>query len=138
YRFKMLALSLGAVIAAPLAMRTVLAERPHLRSAALYSGVVMAVIVAYSYWYFLLHLTMWTRHFQPALYSGLGLLVYWGIWLYRIRLRPQAGIAQRLQLALILLLALQTVLVWRVPLLEPGTSFARGCTDLGGASCARP
>ena len=138
YRFKMLALSLGAVMAAPLAMRTVLAERPHLRSAALYSGVVMAVIVAYSYWYFLLHLTMWTRHFQPALYSGLGLLVYWGIWLYRIRLRPQAGIAQRLQLALILLLALQTVLVWRVPLLEPGTSFARGCTDLGGASCARP
>ena len=138
YRFKMLALSLGAVIAAPLAMRTVLAERPHLRSAALYSGVVMAVIVAYSYWYFLLHLTMWTRHFQPALYSGLGLLVYWGIWLYRIRLRPQVGIAQRLQLALILLLALQTVLVWRVPLLEPGTSFARGCTDLGGASCARP
>ena len=138
YRFKMLALSLGAVMAAPLAMRTVLAERPHLRSAALYSGVVMAVIVAYSYWYFLLHLTMWTRHFQPALYSGLGLLVYWGIWLYRIRLRPQVGIAQRLQLALILLLALQTVLVWRVPLLEPGTSFARGCTDLGGASCARP
>ena len=138
YRFKMLALSLGAVIAAPLAMRTVLAERPHLRSAALYSAVVMAVIVAYSYWYFLLHLTMWTRHFQPALYSGLGLLVYWGIWLYRIWLRPQAGIAQRLQLALILLLALQTVLVWRVPLLEPGTSFARGCTDLGGASCARP
>ena len=138
YRFKMLALSLGAVMAAPLAMRTVLAERSHLRSAALYSGVVMAVIVAYSYWYFLLHLTMWTRHFQPALYSGLGLLVYWGIWLYRIRLRPQAGIAQRLQLALILLLALQTVLVWRVPLLEPGTSFARGCTDLGGASCARP
>ena len=138
YRFKMLALSLGAVMAAPLAMRTVLAERPHLRSAALYSGVVMAVIVAYSYWYFLLHLTMWTRHFQPALYSGLGLLVYWGIWLYRIRLRPQVGIAQRLQLALILLLALQTVLVWRVPLLEPGISFARGCTDLGGASCARP
>ena len=138
YRFKMLALSLGAVMAAPLAMRTVLAERPHLRSAALYSGVVMAVIVAYSYWYFLLHLTMWTRHFQPALYSGLGLLVYWGIWLYRIRLRPQVGIAQRLQLALILLLALQTVLVWRVPLLEPGTSFARSCTDLGGASCARP
>ena len=138
YRFKMLALSLGAVIAAPLAMRTALAERPHLRSAALYSGVVMAVIVAYSYWYFLMHLTMWTRHFQPALYSGLGLLVYWGIWLYRIRLRPQAGIAQRLQLALILLLALQTVLVWRVPLLEPGTSFARSCTDLGGASCARP
>ena len=138
YRFKMLALSLGAVMAAPLAMRTVLAERSHLRSAALYSGVVMAVIVAYSYWYFLLHLTMWTRHFQPALYSGLGLLVYWGIWLYRIRLRPQAGIAQRLQLALILLLALQTVLVWRVPLLEPGISFARGCTDLGGASCARP
>ena len=137
YRFKMLALSLGAVIAAPLAMRTVLSARPHLRSAALYSGVVMAAIVAYSYWYFWLHLTMWTRHFQPALYSGLGLLVYWGIWLYRIRLRPQAGMAQRLQLALMLLLALQTVLVWQVPLLESGTSFARGCTDLASVSCSR-
>jgi hypothetical protein len=64
--------------------------------------------------------------------------VYWGSWLYRIRLQPQAGMARRLQLALILLLALQTVLVWRVPLLEPGTSFARGCTDLGGPSCMRP
>lgn len=137
YRFKMLALSLGAVIAAPLAMRTVLSARPHLRSAALYSGVVMAAIVAYSCWYFLMHLTMWTRHFQPALYSGLGLLVYWGIWLYRIRLRPQAGMAQRLQLALMLLLALQTVLVWQVPLLESGTSFARGCTDLASVSCSR-
>jgi hypothetical protein len=137
YRVKMLVLSLGAVVAVPLAMRALVPERPHLRTGALYSGVVMAAILAYSYWYFLLHLTMWTRHFQPALYSGLGLLVYWGLWLYRVRLRPLAGMAQRLQLALVVLLALQTVLVWQVPLLEPGTSFARGCTDLAGDSCAR-
>ena len=137
YRVKMLVLSLGAVVAVPLAMRALLARQLHLRTGALYSGVVMAAILAYSYWYFLLHLTMWTRHFQPALYSGLGLLVYWGLWLYRVRLRPLAGMAQRLQLALVVLLALQTVLVWQVPLLEPGTSFARGCTDLAGDSCAR-
>ena len=65
------------------------------------------------------------------------LLVYWGLWLYRVRLRPLAGMAQRLQLALVVLLVLQTVLVWQVPLLESGTSFARGCTDLAGDSCAR-
>ncbi len=137
YRVKMLVLSLGAVVAVPLAMRALVPERPQLRTDALYSGVVMAAILAYSYWYFLLHLTMWTRHFQPALYSGLGLLVYWGLWLYRVRLRPLASMAQRLQLALVVLLALQTVLVWQVPLLESGTSFARGCTDLAGDSCAR-
>ena len=48
------------------------------------SWVLMVMVLAYTYWWFMLHPTMWMRHFQPALYIGLGL---WIFWLLQISLR---------------------------------------------------
>ncbi len=48
------------------------------------SVTLIVMVLAYSYWWFMLHPTMWMRHFQPALYIGLGL---WIFWLLQISLR---------------------------------------------------
>lgn len=48
------------------------------------SLALIVMVLAYTYWWFMLHPTMWMRHFTPALYIGLGL---WIFWLLQISLR---------------------------------------------------
>ena len=82
-KIKVVSLSLGSIAVTLIGLykqRT--AERCPFTTSA--SWVLMVMVLAYTYWWFMLHPTMWMRHFQPALYIGLGL---WIFWLLQISLR---------------------------------------------------
>ena len=82
-KLKVVSLSLGSVAVTLLALYK---QRPADRHpfTTLASWVLMVMVLAYTYWWFMLHPTMWMRHFQPALYIGLGL---WIFWLLQISIR---------------------------------------------------
>jgi len=82
-KLKTISLSLGSVAVTLLGLYQ---QRPADRRpfTTLASWVLMVMVLAYTYWWFMLHPTMWMRHFQPALYIGLGL---WVFWLLQISLR---------------------------------------------------
>ena len=82
-KIKVVSLSLGSVAVTLLGLYM---QRPADRRpfTTLASWVLIVMVLAYSYWWFMLHPTMWIRHFQPALYIGLGL---WIFWLLQISLR---------------------------------------------------
>ena len=82
-KIKVVSLSLGSIAVTLIGLykqRT--AERCPFTTSA--SWVLMVMVLAYTYWWFMLHPTMWMRHFQPALYIGLGL---WIFWLLQLSLR---------------------------------------------------
>ena len=82
-KIKIVSLSLGSVAVTLLGLYQ---QRPADRRpfTTLASWVLMVMVLAYTYWWFMLHPTMWMRHFQPALYIGLGL---WVFWLLQLSLR---------------------------------------------------
>ena len=82
-KLKVVALSLGSV---GITLAGLASQRPADRRAftTLASCALSVMVLAYTYWWFMLHPTMWMRHFQPALYIGLGL---WIFWLLQISLR---------------------------------------------------
>ena len=82
-KLKVVSLSLGSIAVTLLGLYK---QRPADRRpfTTLASSVLMVVVLAYTYWWFMLHPTMWMRHFQPALYIGLGL---WIFWLLQISMR---------------------------------------------------
>ena len=82
-KLKVVSLSLGSVAVTLLGLYQ---QRPADRRpfTTLASWVLMVMVLAYTYWWFMLHPTMWMRHFQPALYIGLGL---WIFWLLQLSLR---------------------------------------------------
>ena len=82
-KLKVVSLSLGSIAVTLLGLYK---QRPADRRpfTTLASSVLMVVVLAYTYWWFMLHPTMWMRHFQPALYIGLGL---WIFWLLQLSLR---------------------------------------------------
>ena len=82
-KIKIVSLSLGSVAVTLLGLYQ---QRPADRRpfTTLASWVLMGMVLAYTYWWFMLHPTMWMRHFQPALYIGLGL---WIFWLLQLSLR---------------------------------------------------
>ena len=82
-KLKAVALSLGSVV---ITLAGLASQRPADRRAftTLASCALSVMVLAYTYWWFMLHPTMWMRHFQPAMYIGLGLWVY---WLLQISLR---------------------------------------------------
>ena len=82
-KIKIVSLSLGSVAVTLLGLyHQRPADRRLFTTSA--SWVLMVMVLAYTYWWFMLHPTMWMRHFQPALYIGLGL---WIFWLLQISLR---------------------------------------------------
>ena len=82
-KLKVIALSLGSVAVTLFGLYK---QRPADRRpfTTLASLALILMVLAYTYWWFMLHPTMWMRHFQPALYIGLGL---WIFWLLQISLR---------------------------------------------------
>ena len=82
-KFKVVALSLGSVV---ITLAGLASQRPADRRAftTLASCALSVMVLAYTYWWFMLHPTMWIRHFQPAMYIGFGL---WVFWLLQISLR---------------------------------------------------
>ena len=82
-KLKVVALSLGSVV---ITLAGLASQRPADRRAftTLASCALSVMVLAYTYWWFMLHPTMWIRHFQPAMYIGLGL---WVFWLLQISLR---------------------------------------------------
>ena len=82
-KLKVVALSLGSVV---ITLAGLASQRPADRRAftTLASGALSGLVLAYTYWWFMLHPTMWMRHFQPAMYIGFGL---WVFWLMQISLR---------------------------------------------------
>ena len=82
-KIKIVSLSLGSIAVTLFGLYQ---QRPADRRpfTTLASWVLMVMVLAYTYWWFLLHPTMWMRHFQPALYIGLGL---WIFWLLQLSLR---------------------------------------------------
>ena len=82
-KLKTISLCLGSVAVTLLGLYR---QRPADRRpfTTLASWVLMVMVLAYTYWWFMLHPTMWMRHFQPALYIGLGL---WIFWLLQLSLR---------------------------------------------------
>ena len=82
-KLKVVALSLGSVV---ITLAGLASQRPADRRAftTLASFAISVMVLAYTYWWFMLHPTMWMRHFQPAIYIGFGL---WVFWLLQISLR---------------------------------------------------
>ena len=82
-KLKVVALSLGSVV---ITLAGIASQRPADRRAFTTSAscALSVMVLAYTYWWFMLHPTMWMRHFQPALYIGFGL---WVFWLLQISLR---------------------------------------------------
>ena len=82
-KLKVISLSLGSVAITLFGLYN---QRPADRRpfTTLASVMLIVMVLAYTYWWFMLHPTMWMRHFQPALYIGLGL---WIFWLLQISLR---------------------------------------------------
>ena len=82
-KLKVVALSLGSVV---ITLAGIASQRPADRRAftTLASCALSVMVLAYTYWWFMLHPTMWMRHFQPAMYIGFGL---WVFWLLQISLR---------------------------------------------------
>ena len=82
-KLKVVALSLGSVV---ITLAGLASQRPADRRAftTLASGALSVMVLAYTYWWFMLHPTMWMRHFQPAMYIGVG---FWVFWLLQISLR---------------------------------------------------
>jgi len=96
------------------------------------SLMVLLCLTGYSFHYFFLHPFMWQRHFQPALYTGLALWIFWGTKWVRFsknRLKPL------LMLAVLLILVLQIRSSLKHPLLSASITYARTCTDLHSTSC---
>ena len=84
-KLKVIALSLGSVVVTlfGLYMQRPADRRPFTTLASL---ALLLMVLAYTYWWFMLHPTMWMRHFTPALYIGLGLWIF-GCYKYRCALR---------------------------------------------------
>jgi len=92
-------------------------------------------IAVHTIGHFFFHPFMWQRHFQPSLYIGFGLFVFWLTkWIksFSFNARPW------LYIAALLLLSIQTIQGSKNHLLDPQGSYARSCVDLYGSSCARP
>lgn len=75
-KLKVITLSLGSIAVTLLGLYK---QRPADRRpfTTLASLALIVMVLAYTYWWFMLHPTMWMRHFQPALYIGLGLWIFW-------------------------------------------------------------
>lgn len=123
--------SLGAVVCAAAGLIwTQVARAGISRQARWINGAAIASIGIYSSWFFFVHENMWQRHFQPALYIGLGVWIYWAtMWLRRM---PRAKSVLYAAAGVVLLLQLNAA---RHPLLMKGTSYARACDDLYGTQC---
>ena len=132
-KIKNLLFSFGPIGFSLISFIAVKAKKIHATSKELWiSLMASAVICFYSVWYFFIHQYMWQRYFQPALYIGIGLLIYWGSkWerKYAKYLRPIFCAA------VIFLLTVQVMKEVRHPLFQPGPSYARLCADLYGPSC---
>jgi len=96
------------------------------------SIMVLLCLAGYSFHFFFLHPFMWQRHFQPALYSGLALWVFWGTkWVIFFQNRLKMALI----LAVLLILAMQLVSSLKHPLFSTTPTYARACTDLRALSC---
>ncbi len=122
-----IALSLGLLLGLP---RLVPDKRTWL-----FALAVTACVGAYTLWYFLWHPYMYIRHFQPALYLGLSLFLF---WLRQLAASLKSFIVRYPWVWLSLAattVGLQTVSTWQTPLLQPGPTYARTCTDLFSPNC---
>jgi hypothetical protein len=132
-KIKDLLFSLGAILMTSLSL--VFSQRiTNLVSpkARLISFLAVLCVAGYSFYFFFLHPYMYQRHFQPALYIGLGLWVFWtSKWVSfaKGRLKPV------LFLAMVVILSMQISIAKKHPLLSDTMTYARSCIDLSGLSC---
>ncbi len=132
-KIKDLLFSLGAI--AITAAGLIATQRGKLRMSLreLWFSAAAAIIVGiYGIWYFFIHQHMWQRHFQPAIYIGFGLLVFWGGKLVK---NCTAGLRPLFYASVVFLLAIQVVQGLKRPLFQPQLTYVRSCTDLYGAKC---
>ncbi len=134
WKVKILALTLGSIT---LSMGLLLGQ-PRLtpdRRSWRFALAVTGCVTAYTLWYFLWHPYMYIRHFQPALYLGLGLYLFW-LWGLATRFQPFLARSQWLWLSLaVIVVGQQTINAWRTPLLQAEPTLARTCTDLFSPNC---
>lgn len=96
------------------------------------SIMVIISIGFYCMLYFFIRPGMWQRYFLPAIYTGLGLFVFWcSKWVRNcsFNLRPF------FYTAAIFLVILQGINIMKHPILRSQSSYARSCTNLYSAQC---
>ncbi len=132
-KMKDLLFSLGAMVITAIGIFAVKAKKLRISDRQIWLSSMAAVIVGiYSIWYFFIHQYMWQRHFQPAIYIGFGLFVFWGVKWVKNR---AADLRPLFCAAAVLLLTIQVVQGVKYPFLQSQLTYARSCTDLYGAQC---
>ena len=132
-QMKDLLFSLGAVGITAIGLIAVYRKKLRISNREIWlSSMASITIGLYSIWYFFIHQHMWQRHFQPAVYTGFGLFVFWGAKVVKhctVDLRPL------FYAVAVLLLAIQTVQEVKHPLVQSQWTYARSCTDLYDTQC---
>ncbi len=132
-KIKDLLFSLGAIAITAAGLVAAQTGKLHISLRELWLSTAAATIVGvYSIWYFFIHQHMWQRHFQPAIYIGFGLFVFWGVKLAR---NCAAGLRPWFYAFALFLLAVQVAQELKHPFPEPQLFYARSCTDLYGTEC---
>lgn len=97
-------------------------------------GLVLALVYN-SYWWFILHATMYSRHFHPALYVSVGLLMFWFVTFWK---QPPLK-RKRIYLAVIVVfVGYQCFPSFRVFRKWTTQTQAWQCTELYGLNCNDP
>lgn len=132
-KMKDLLFSLGAMAITAIGLLAVKGKKFCISDRQIWLSAMAAVIIGiYSIWYFFIHQYMWQRHFQPAIYIGFGLFVFWGVkWVKNCA----ADLRPLFYAAAALLLVIQVVQGSKHPLFQSQSTYARSCTGLYGAQC---
>ncbi len=95
--------------------------------------MISITIGFYCVYYFFIHpWNMWQRYYQPAIYSGFAVFVFWCSKWAR---SSSFNLKPFFYAAAICLITLQGISSVKHPFLQPQSSYARSCTDLHSAKC---
>jgi hypothetical protein len=132
-QLKTLMFSLGAIVLTMVSLLFSKIGRLNLSRREVFISLMVCLSIAlYSFIYFFTHPFMWQRHFQPAIYSGLALWIFW-VWKWvkssSFNLKPL------FYTAVFLLVVLGLIQAKGFPLGGSTDSYARSCNDLYGPQC---
>lgn len=132
-KIKNLLLSVGAISFVWMSLIKLKDAGLNVGKRAFWISILLTVCVGlHTVYHFFFHPSMWQRHFQPSLYVGLGLVVFWGTqWSKKLGPRVK-GYAY---IAMCSLVLVQGGIVLRHPLLSREISYARSCVDLYSSVC---
>lgn len=132
-KLKNIIFSLGAVAATIFTLASVNSWKQKIAAKAIWiTSLLSLCILLHAIHHFFIHPHMWQRHFQPSLYIGFGLLVYWSIvWIKQSKVNVKPIFC----MLAILLVTTQVFQVYKhwPSFNEP--SYARTCTNLHSSVC---